>query len=51
MSCEPTYTFNIDHHSMNVIEVDGVNHEPVEVDSLQILAGQRYSFVVRLTFL
>ncbi|CAL1709847.1 unnamed protein product [Somion occarium] len=46
MSCEPTYTFNIDHHSMNVIEVDGVNHEPVEVDSLQILAGQRYSFVV-----
>ncbi|KAG6889801.1 hypothetical protein C0992_004066 [Termitomyces sp. T32_za158] len=32
----------------DVIEVDGVNHEPLLVDSIQIYAGQRYSFVVRL---
>ncbi|KAK1231454.1 Laccase [Marasmius sp. AFHP31] len=29
-----------------IIEVDGVNHEPHEVDSVQIFAGQRYSFVL-----
>ncbi len=30
-----------------VIEVDGVNHQPVVVDSIQIFAGQRYSFILR----
>jgi iron transport multicopper oxidase len=30
-----------------VIEVDGVNHQPVVVDSIQILAGQRYSFILQ----
>ncbi|KAF8998386.1 laccase [Cyathus striatus] len=29
-----------------IIEVDGVNVEPLEVDSIQIFAGQRYSFVL-----
>lgn len=32
---------------MTIIEVDGINSEPLAVDSLQIFAGQRYSFVVR----
>lgn len=32
--------------SKTVIEVDGENVEPVEVDSIQIFAGQRYSFVL-----
>ena len=27
--------------------MDGVNHQPVDVDSIQILAGQRYSFILR----
>lgn len=31
---------------MTVIEVDGVNTKPLTVDSIQIFAGQRYSFVV-----
>jgi len=31
---------------MNVIEVDGVNHQPHTVDQIDIFAGQRYSFVV-----
>ncbi|KAG6872870.1 hypothetical protein C0995_005858 [Termitomyces sp. Mi166 len=31
---------------LTIIEVDGVNHEPLTVDSLQIFAGQRYSVVV-----
>ncbi|KAG6846782.1 hypothetical protein H0H93_011919 [Arthromyces matolae] len=31
---------------MTIIEVDGVNHQPLTVDSLQIFAGQRYSVIV-----
>lgn len=40
------YTFSIDGHSMTVIEADGVETEPVDVDELVIYAGQRYSVVV-----
>ncbi|KAJ6592231.1 laccase [Mycena vulgaris] len=46
ISCDPNYTFSIDGHSMTIIEVDGVNHKPLTVDSIQIFAGQRYSFVL-----
>ncbi|KAJ7100474.1 yellow laccase [Mycena epipterygia] len=46
ISCDPNYNFSIDGHKMKIIEVDGVNHEPIIVDSLQIFAGQRYSFVL-----
>ncbi|KAH9991899.1 laccase [Russula vinacea] len=46
ISCEPAYTFSIDSHSLTIIEVDGINVKPLEVDSLQIFAGQRYSVVL-----
>ncbi|KAI9450890.1 laccase 2, partial [Lactarius psammicola] len=46
ISCEPAFTFSIDAHRLTVIEVDGVNHQPLVVDSLQIFAGQRYSVVL-----
>ncbi|KAF8151840.1 laccase 2 [Mycena galopus ATCC 62051] len=46
MSCDPDFVFGIDGHSMTIIEVDGVSHEPLTVDSIQIFAGQRYSFVL-----
>ncbi|KAL0064446.1 Laccase [Marasmius tenuissimus] len=46
MACDPNFNFSVDGHSMTIIEVDGVNHEPHGVDSLQIFAGQRYSFVL-----
>ncbi|KAJ7024838.1 laccase [Mycena alexandri] len=46
ISCDPNFVFSIDGHSMTIIEVDGVNHQPLTVDSLQIFAGQRYSVVV-----
>ncbi|KAJ3513771.1 hypothetical protein NLJ89_g2768 [Agrocybe chaxingu] len=45
-SCDPNYVFSIDGHSMTIIEVDTVNTEPLTVDSIQIFAGQRYSFVL-----
>ncbi|EIN14730.1 laccase [Punctularia strigosozonata HHB-11173 SS5] len=47
ISCDPNFTFQIDGHKFTIIEVDGVNHQPLEVDSLQIYAGQRYSIVLK----
>ncbi|KAJ7465608.1 laccase 2 precursor [Mycena latifolia] len=46
MSCAPSWIFSIDNHTMTIIEVDGVNHQPLVVDSLEIFAGQRYSFIL-----
>ncbi|KAG5725845.1 Laccase-4, partial [Termitomyces sp. T112] len=46
VSCDPNFIFSIDAHNMTIIEVDGVNHMPLTVDSLQIFSGQRYSVVV-----
>ena len=36
----------MDGHNMTIIEADGIEVEPVVVDSLPIFAGQRYSVVV-----
>ncbi|KAJ7469670.1 laccase [Mycena latifolia] len=47
LSCDPNFIFTIDGHDMTIIEVDGVNHMPHTVDSIQIYAGQRYSFVLK----
>ncbi|KAF9461471.1 laccase [Collybia nuda] len=46
ISCDPNHTFSIDGHTMKIIEADGINVEPLDVDSIQIFAGQRYSFVL-----
>ncbi|KAF9459165.1 laccase 2 precursor, partial [Collybia nuda] len=49
MSCDPNFIFSIDNHTMAVIEADGENTVPHEVDSVQIYAGQRYSVVMNAT--
>ncbi|THH00646.1 hypothetical protein EW026_g1909 [Hermanssonia centrifuga] len=46
MVCDPWYTFSIDAHNMTIIEVDGINSQPLLIDSMNIYAGQRYSFVL-----
>ncbi|GBE79135.1 laccase [Sparassis latifolia] len=46
ISCSPDFTFSIDGHNMTVIEADGDNTQPLNVDSIQIYAAQRYSFVL-----
>jgi len=46
ISCDPSFVFSIDSHTMTVIEVEGTNVQPLVVDSLEIFAGQRYSVVV-----
>ncbi|KAF7364261.1 Laccase I [Mycena sanguinolenta] len=38
--------YSIEGHQFQIIEVDGVAHQPLTVDSIQIFAGQRYSFVL-----
>ncbi|KJA21959.1 multicopper oxidase, partial [Hypholoma sublateritium FD-334 SS-4] len=47
ISCDPNFIFSIDGHTMIVIEVDGNNVQPLSVDSIQIYAGQRYSFILQ----
>ncbi|KAJ6496268.1 laccase [Mycena sanguinolenta] len=46
MSCDPNWIFTIANHQLTIIEVDGVAHQPLMVNSIQIFAGQRYSFVL-----
>nr|AOZ19964.1 laccase [Trametes polyzona] len=46
LSCDPNHVFSIDGHTMTIIEADSVNTQPLEVDSIQIFAAQRYSFVL-----
>ncbi|KAI0326254.1 TvLac7 [Cubamyces sp. BRFM 1775] len=46
IACDPNYMFSIDGHTMSVIEADGQNTEPLNVDTIQIFAAQRYSFVL-----
>jgi iron transport multicopper oxidase len=35
-----------DQHSMRIVEVDGVYHEPAEADMIYIAAAQRYAVLV-----
>jgi iron transport multicopper oxidase len=46
VACDSFFTFSIDGHNMTIIEADGVNTEPLTVDSLQIFSAQRYSFIL-----
>ncbi|KZV75804.1 multicopper oxidase [Peniophora sp. CONT] len=46
ISCDANFVFSIDGHSFSVIEVDGTSHQPLPIDSVQIMAGQRYSLVM-----
>ena len=45
-SCQTYLTVSIDGHTFTVIEADGIEHQPLPVDSLTIFAGQRYSIIV-----
>ncbi|KAI0923673.1 laccase [Taiwanofungus camphoratus] len=47
ISCDPNFVFTIDDHNMSIIEADGVNTDPLPVDSIQIFAAQRYSFILK----
>lgn len=46
ISCDPNFTFSIDGHNLTIIEADGVNTQPLTVNSILILAAQRYSVIL-----
>lgn len=46
LSCASWFNFTIDGHNMTIIEADGIETEPMVVDSLPVFPGQRYSVVV-----
>jgi len=47
-SAVAAFNFSIDGHTLDTIEVDGVDvAEPVRADVVPIAAGQRYSFLIR----
>ncbi|KIJ44606.1 multicopper oxidase, partial [Sphaerobolus stellatus SS14] len=46
LSAQGAFTFQIDNHTLTIIEDDGVPTVPYTVDAIQILAAQRYSVVV-----
>jgi hypothetical protein len=39
ISCDPSFIFSIDSHTLTVIEADSTNVQPLVVDSLEIFAG------------
>ncbi|KAF9062893.1 laccase [Rhodocollybia butyracea] len=44
--CDQPFNFSIDFHTFQVIEADGIEHEPVVADAVQIFVAQRYSLVM-----
>ncbi|KAF5391088.1 hypothetical protein D9757_003138 [Collybiopsis confluens] len=46
LSCRPFFTWSIDNHNLTVMEFDGVEHDPVTVQNVDVYAAQRISAVV-----
>ncbi|KAL0564989.1 Laccase-1 [Marasmius crinis-equi] len=46
ISCRPFFTFSVDNHDITAIEFDGVEHDPVTVQKVDVYAGQRVSVVL-----
>ncbi|KAF9446151.1 multicopper oxidase [Macrolepiota fuliginosa MF-IS2] len=46
ISCDPDFVFSIDGHDLTVIEVEGTRVQPYTVNTIQLLAGQRYDVVL-----
>jgi hypothetical protein len=39
ISCDPSFLFSIDKHTMTVIEVEGTNVQPLPIDGVELFAG------------
>ncbi|KAK7046367.1 laccase 3 [Favolaschia claudopus] len=46
LSCRPFMTLSFDNHTFDVIELDGVEHDPVPFQRADVYAGQRLSVVL-----
>ncbi|KAF9025974.1 Cu-oxidase-domain-containing protein, partial [Hymenopellis radicata] len=47
IACRPFFTFSIDNHLMDAMELDGVEHDPVTVENVDVYAAQRVSVIVK----
>ncbi|TFK35101.1 Cu-oxidase-domain-containing protein [Crucibulum laeve] len=45
-SARNVFTISVDSHNLTIIEADGVSTQPMTINELEILAGQRYSVVL-----
>jgi len=46
IACRPFFTFQIDNHNLTFIEADGIEHDPVEVQNVDVYTAQRYSLIL-----
>ncbi|KAG7450632.1 laccase [Guyanagaster necrorhizus] len=46
IACRPFFTFSIDNHNITAMELDGVEHDPVTVQNIDIYAAQRVSVIL-----
>jgi len=46
ISCRPFMTLSFDNHTFDVIELDGVEHDPVAFQNADVYAAQRISIVL-----
>ncbi|KAL0569009.1 laccase, multicopper oxidase, benzenediol:oxygen oxidorectuctase [Marasmius crinis-equi] len=46
ISCRPFFTFSVDGHNITAMEFDGVEHDPVTVQNVDVYAAQRVSVIM-----
>ncbi|KAF8896583.1 laccase 6 [Infundibulicybe gibba] len=46
LSCRPFHTLSFDNHTFDVMEFDGIEHDPVPVQNVDIYAAQRVSIIL-----
>lgn len=42
ISCRPFFTFSIDNHNITFMEADGIEHDPVTVQNVDVYAGESF---------
>jgi len=47
MGMSASQYFYIEDHTLTIVEIDGVDIEPIEVDSVMIATGQRYGVILQ----
>ncbi|KAF9446426.1 multicopper oxidase [Macrolepiota fuliginosa MF-IS2] len=45
-ACRPFFTFSIDNHNITFIEADGIEHDPVVVQNVDVYTAQRVSVIL-----
>ncbi|GLB43059.1 putative multicopper oxidase family protein [Lyophyllum shimeji] len=46
ISCRPFFTFSVDNHNITFMEADGIEHDPVTVQNVDVYAAQRVSVIL-----